>query len=161
MLKPLTEFYCDTCHNLIKDISHGYVDWISASSPQTIRKDNGFRIIHKQNFSPLSGSNGCYIYTGNKDLSSLPLNSFLNDTGIIQLLSLLDVGVYHAAQYKGPTISDMREFVEFFRRLTIPYYEEARLYWQEAENNGDFSGDNEINIYSPDKLKDIIKKYAP
>jgi hypothetical protein len=36
--------------------------------------------------------------------------------------------------------------VEFTRRLTVPYYEEAQLYWNQAEQDGLFDGANEISL---------------
>lgn len=60
----------------------------------------------------------------------------------------------------GCQISDFSEFVDFFKRLTIPYYEEARQYFQEAMADGEIYGDeNEIYLFSEEKLEKIVQKY--
>lgn len=57
-------------------------------------------------------------------------------------------------------VRDVREFVEFARRLTIPHYEEARKYWSSANSDGFFYGGNEIWIYLPQTLKSLIERYC-
>lgn len=51
------------------------------------------------------------------------------------------------------------EFTEVLRRLTIPHYEEARLYFKQAAQDGFFDEVNEIALYSQDTLSFIIHKY--
>ena len=51
--------------------------------------------------------------------------------------------------------------MEFFRRLTIPYYEEARHYLPLAVADGELEGWIIDYAYAPDVLKRIIKHYAP
>ena len=46
------------------------------------------------------------------------------------------------------------------RRMTVPYYEEARIYWDEAEADGFFADGNEYWIYQPITLKELIERYA-
>ena len=79
---------------------------------------------------------------------------------MVMVLSFLDIGPYLEAEYQGPRIKDMREFVEFTRRLTLPYYEEARLYWNQAEQDGLFDGANEISLYLPRTLEQIVRDYG-
>ena len=50
--------------------------------------------------------------------------------------------------------------MELVRRLTIPHYEEARLYWDKAKQNGFFEGANEIWVYLPNNLRDLIQEYG-
>jgi hypothetical protein len=76
------------------------------------------------------------------------------------LLRFIDIGDYHDPEFKGPRITDFREWSELARRLTIPYYEEARLYWANANEDGYFDGVNENRIYMEDFLKRLVKKYA-
>jgi hypothetical protein len=47
------------------------------------------------------------------------LEEFIGQNGAVMLLSFLDVGPYLEADYQGPRVEDMREFVEFMRRLNI------------------------------------------
>ena len=42
------------------------------------------------------------------------------DKGVTYLLSFLDPGRYHVPTYRGCEITDMRNYVEIFRRLSIP-----------------------------------------
>ena len=76
------------------------------------------------------------------------------------LLSFLDEGPIHDPEYSGPRAKDIREFVDIVRRLTIPYYEEARLYWRRAQADGFFSGCGHVAIYQPDTLKLLIDTYG-
>lgn len=73
----------------------------------------------------------------------------------------LDPGQHHEPKFAGPHVKDVREWVELARRLTIPYYEQARLYWSRAEADGFLADENEISIYSEVVLKDLIKEYGP
>jgi len=59
-----------------------------------------------------------------------------------------------------PRVSDLREFTELARRLFLPYYEEARLYWPLAVEDGYFLGVNEVSMYLPDTLKSLVSRYG-
>ena len=80
------------------------------------------------------------------------------DEGYLYLLSFLDSGALLMEKYKGPRVKDMREFVEFIRRLTVPYYEEARLYFEHLSSDDDFI--LELSIYHEEELRKIIQKYG-
>ena len=56
-------------------------------------------------------------------------------------------------------VRDVREFMEFARRLTIPYYEQARLFWEQGINDGIFAGANEIKVYTSKFLRELIEEY--
>ena len=87
--------------------------------------------------------------------------NFINDEyQMANILSFLDVGPYHCNTFSGSSINDIREYVELVRRLTIPYYEEARMYWQEALDDGYFTDANEIWIYGTKTLKHLIEEYG-
>ena len=49
--------------------------------------------------------------------------------------------------------------VEFMKRLTVPYYEEARLYFKYIKKDMDFY-ELEHHIYHPENLKKLIEKYS-
>ena len=152
-LKPLEQFICDHCHEVIRNPQEGYVEWMDGY-------DNGvyitwnYRIVHHALHSPRTSGNCYYGYNNN-----LPLAEFLGHRGMVLLLSFLDVGPYHQRDYQAPGIRNMREFVEFIRRVTILYYEEAKLYWNEALGDGFFEGANETSIYSPETLQSLLQKY--
>ena len=87
------------------------------------------------------------------------LKAFRGVDGKVRLLSLIDPGPDFRMEYRE-RIADMRLFLEFFRRVQIPYYEEARLYWGRAQADGYFAGANEIWTYLPRNLKTLIEEYS-
>ena len=112
--------------------------------------------------SPRNPSGNCYHHTKNLRRQDTHLQDFIGQNGMLRLLSFLDLGPYHDPEGQHISrVSDMREFTELMRRLTIPYYEEARRYWSKAEENNYFDGMNEVGIYMPDTLKGIIEQYGP
>jgi hypothetical protein len=44
--------------------------------------------------------------------------------------------------------------------VQLPYYEEARFYWNDARRDGYFTGANEVWIYLPSTLKELIQLYG-
>ena len=160
MLKPLEQFVCDQCGQIIESPEKGWVEWLR--NP-TERKAYGFRIVHHATSSPLrvegQRDKNCYNYTRYDVRMDLPLDSFIDEL-MPQLLVFLDVGPYHEPEYLGIQVKDMREFVEFVRRLTLPYYEEARLYWRKAKNDGYFWDYSPVFIYRSDALKKLIETYG-
>lgn len=117
---------------------------------------HSFRLCHHKSYSPLEGGKGCYQSDG---LPGMHLHHVL-DNRMPFLLHFLDLGDFHQPDFKGPRVADVREWVEFTRRLTIPYYEEARLYWNKAIDAGYFDGANEIKIYTEDFLKGLIDEFG-
>lgn len=153
MLKPLKNFCCDTCGELIEEPSHGYVEWDWTEDGDQ-RLDTGWRIVHHPTHSPRP--NGCY--------AGLPLSTaldeYLGPDGQARLLAFLDVGEHIPTSERRNRVADMREFVEFVRRLTLPHYEEARRYWSAAEVDGYFDGANEAWPYTQKALKELIARYS-
>jgi hypothetical protein len=150
MLEPLKQWVCDTCGELIKKPEEGYV--------QFHRKSDGtyddFIIVHHKLSSPYKGTKkGCYKYNSDCDLTE-----FLGDHGTIQLLTFIDIGPYHMPEFKSRTVN-YRKWVDFFYRLQLPYYEEARRYWNRASADGYFGNINEVAIYQPKYLKEMIEHY--
>lgn len=157
MLKPLRQFYCDTCGELIEDPEHGYVEWDHTNDDDTHR-DFGWRIVHHKLHSPRSGTQGCYLNLP----ASVALNRFLGPEGQARILAFFDIGEHLNTSGTRIRITDqhMREFIEFVRRVSLPYYEEARRYWRKAEKDGFFDGANEHWPYTPDHLKRLIEQYS-
>lgn len=150
-LNPLKQWICDTCGEIIERPEDGYVQWN--------RNDNliidDFVIVHHKLASPLKNhnKNGCYKYHSDCDLKS-----FLGDRGLVELHSLLDPGPYHDPDY-NTRVSNIRKWSDFYKRLQLPYYEEARQYWNRAMSDGYFGDSNEVYIYLPESLKEMIKHY--
>jgi NAD-dependent dihydropyrimidine dehydrogenase PreA subunit len=152
MLKSLEQWICDRCGQVIEEPNQGSVEWIDDSKTH---KASGFKIVHQSSYAPHDNGE-CYHYSDHPGR----LEEFIGQNGMVMLLSFLDIGPYLEADYQGPRVKDMREFVEFTRRLTVPYYEEARLYWNQAEQDGLFDGANEISLYLPRTLEQIVRDYG-
>lgn len=149
-LLPLKQWICDVCGEIIESPKDGYVQFNRNKDGQY----DDFIIVHHKTKSPRKHSaNGCYKYSCDTDLTD-----FIGERGIIEALSLMDPGKYHMPTFK-PFVSDIRKWLDFIRRLQIPHYEEARLYWDKAKCDGFIADANEIMIYTPRFLKSMIEKY--
>jgi hypothetical protein len=146
-LRPLEQWSCDTCKQLIQEPKHGYVEWHSAHDAVG---PHGFLIVHHAPRSPRQPHGKCYQYDDSFDQHTLELPYFLGTEGIVLLLSLIDVGRVHDPDRNQRPAGDLREFAEFFRRLQLPYYEEARHYFERAYRDGYLDGANEVLVYQPD-----------
>jgi hypothetical protein len=153
-LKPLEQFVCDTCGEVIESPDEGYIEWVDD------KKAVNFNIVHHSLHSPLKPSRSCYQHENAYGRSDTALRDFLGAHGIVEMLSFIDVGDYHQRDYRGPTASDLREWTEVARRLFIPHYEEARLYWDRARADGFFEGANELWPYLPSTLELLIERYG-
>lgn len=156
MLIPLQQFVCDTCKQVIEKPEDGWLEWIHDSDKGEV---HSFRITHHHSVSPLGGQEGCYQHGDTKGRSDDHLHNVMRHS-ILELLMHLDPGSYHDPDNKRARISDIRNYADTFRRLTIPYYEEARVYWDKAIANGVFDSQNEISIYMEDMLKRVIERYS-
>jgi hypothetical protein len=150
-MKPLEQFICDTCGEVINEPKDGCIEWKFNEDGDR----SEFLIVHHKTKSLLEGENGCYQHND----GMLPLENFLGARGIVQLTSFLDPGSYFGSDFESPDVLDIREYTELVRRLQIPYYEEARNYWGIAISEGHFDGANEVSLYLPDSLKSLIEEY--
>lgn len=153
MLKPLQQWICDSCGELIEQPEHGWVEWKA-----TDHKKHGFRIVHHALHSPRrEAGRNCY-YSNDERAGDLHLTDLIGVDGLIILTSWLDVGEWHNEDYVEPRVSNLREWTTLFRRLHLPYYEEARNYTAELQEMRS-GGANEIYLYLPDTLKRIIEEH--
>lgn len=162
MLKPLKQFICDECNQVINTPKEGYVEWESGFDEKDKPFSRGFRIVHIPPSSPYKHNpEGCYKYGKSRYRSDIDLESFLKSAHQ-EMFSRLDKGRFlDPTNSEGCKISNFREFVEFFRRLTVPYYEEARLYFQQAWEDGFISTEmSDKDLYSEEYLKKIVEKYS-
>lgn len=149
-LEPLKQWICDTCGEVIENPEEGFVQWDTNEDGQII----DFIIVHHKRASPRRHSrNGCYKYDKDNHL-----NEFLGEKGVVRLHALIDPGPYHMRECKV-FVFDIRKWLDFYKRLQLSYYEEARQYWGRAANDGYFIGSNEIYIYLPQSLKEMIEHY--
>ncbi|MDD4456999.1 MAG: hypothetical protein PHC98_05350 [Syntrophotalea acetylenica] len=143
MLKPLQQWYCDVCGEIIEKPSDGYVIWKRGAD----LKSSDFKIIHQGK---------CDL---NSHIASSALSDFLGQDGMAYLTSFLSHGPVRV-RLSGPSsceIKDMDEFTDFFRRLQLPYYEEARRRFSAPKVLERLSDWNEIAPYFPDEMKKTIE----
>ncbi|MBS3182407.1 hypothetical protein [Leucobacter manosquensis] len=124
-----TVWYCDACHEEIYDLLDALVTWRITDA----HKASGFAITHQ---------GPCDI---DANELSLELTEFLGEDGLERLLALLSHGPFLNTA-EQPKIADMDAFVDFFRRLQTPGYEEARLYFDHPTVKQQVS---EANGYAP------------
>lgn len=143
MLKPLEQWYCDVCHGVIENPADGFVIW----NHDKDFKAYDFKIIH---------AGKCDIKTYP---SSRPLPDFLGPNGVAYLLHHLSHGPIkdNLGQEDSIRIKDMREFIDLFRRVQTPYYEEARLSFGHRELLGEYCDWNEYAPYLPEMLKKVVE----
>lgn len=158
MLRPLKEWYCDKCGELIKSPKDGYVQF--KRTTEGLSKGiayEDFAIVHHYNASPLNYNiKGCYIYDADVSLETL-----LGYNGMVYLLSILDTDAYHLHDFKLSMPQDtIRKWDDLFKRLQLPYYEEARRYLDSAIKDGYFEEYVDYCIYKPENLKRIIEHYT-
>lgn len=144
--KPLTVWYCDFCKEPIEDVKNGYVIWKCTDELRL----HSFKIIHSVKCDQRED------YT-----QSMAMEKFLGIDGITTLLSFLSPGPIISNLSSGSVqqIHDFDEFVDFFRRVQIPYYEEARRKFNNPKLLDRYSDANEVLPYMQKELKKIINNY--
>lgn len=153
-LEPLKQWFCDRCGEVIEKPEDGWVHWRRGED----RKIHSIEILHHLRASPKGGRQGCYPQDLELDMH---LETMLGERGLARLLAMIDVGAFHdeEGEYVG-RVRDLRNWAEVVRRLHLPYYEEARRYFDEARGNGDLEGINEVALYLPSNLKGLVEKYG-
>jgi hypothetical protein len=152
-LKPLEQWFCDRCGDVIQKPEDGWVHWRRGKD----RKIHSIEILHHLMASPKGGQDGCYAKDPDSDLH---LHHMLGTRGLVILLSMVDVGRYHDPAGKDGGVADLRNWAETFRRLHVPHYEEARRYFDQARADGELEGVNEVALYLEDTLTRLIKRYG-
>ncbi len=138
MLKPLEQFICDSCRQTIETPDHGWVEWVGEGN-----RNHGFRICH---------DNGrCPRLSKNEYLCDQPLSSFLGDYKWKEFYSFLDDAIQYQILLENFDPSDFQELSEFIKRLTVPYYEEARQFIDQQQ----LQSNNYMGLRKKD-LKNII-----
>ena len=140
---PLEHWYCDVCGYVIEKASDGYVIWHTNEEFKCF----DFKIIHQ---------NKC---DSKSYLSSTALNHFLGVNGLVYLTSFLSIGPIKKiiGQSSSKVIINTDEFVDFIRRVQIPYYEEARRKFAKFGVIENYSDSSEASPYFPNNLKIITE----
>jgi hypothetical protein len=148
-LKPLQEWICDTCHEKLT-VEDGWIEWLDPC--EAGQGPHSFRIVH--------WGGDCYKYANHLACADSHIDGFLGPFGLQRFLSMLDVGrVLDPSGEAFPAPPEIRSFTDTIRRLHIPFYEEARLYFNEIVADGEFSDYNEVTVFSPDTCRQIIETY--
>jgi hypothetical protein len=131
------QWICDVCGKEIETAERGYVIWKS----ERAKPYHSWKIIHR----------------GECDLDdhdcSAALVDFLGVEGLNVALSYLDAGPFATAG-RGPSIPNLKEFVDFIRRVQIPYYDLARVRFDNPGVIDDFR-DHEVQAFTPERCKQI------
>ena len=130
MLKPLEEWICDVCGQVIESEEEGYLIWKRNDKS----KAGSFKIIHHVK---------CDL---DDHGSSLPLDSVTGSAGLSRLLAFWTTGPLQTRLFDADhdDIADSSELVDLIRRLHVPYYEEARQYFAKEKVLRDNSNANEV-----------------
>ena len=86
----------------------------------------------------------------NRVVKDLLLSDVVGTDGLANQLfqvELSEKGVYR--------FRDLKEFIEVLRRLHVPYWEQARLYWEKALKDGYHDGCD----FSEKTLQSVIERY--
>ncbi|MBN1856636.1 MAG: hypothetical protein JW846_06775 [Dehalococcoidia bacterium] len=119
MLKPLQQWCCDSCGGIIDGPADGCIEW---NVEQRTQRVSGHRIVHQ---SPECTYRSIELATMWKTPAQVALNPHTGHTHLANMLGLL-----HDMVASGwVDAEDEQGFVEVMRRTQLPYYEEARLFW--------------------------------
>lgn len=114
-------WYCDVCGEKVI-VDDGYVVWNPHEHDTIKNGDIRFKIIHQ---------NRCDIGSEN---ASQELKLFVDEDGLARLTAMMSYGEFNRSGSDiEPKIANVREFVDFFRRLHIQNYEEARRNFNNQE----------------------------
>jgi hypothetical protein len=161
-LRPLRQWVCDQCNRVIRKPEEGYIEWLLGEDGCR----RGFRIVHIPSSSPLRPSGRCDIHAAGRagrssavTVGEIYLTEF-SEHALPYLLSMIDPGPLGERGEAFPCVSDLREWAELTRRLTVPYYEEARFYLARADRDGLFGTYLRREISYPEVLRRVILEYG-
>lgn len=147
MDRPLTKWYCDRCDKVIEGIVKGYAVWKSDEIPgKQMTFEHSFRIVHHVTCN-----------TDRSYPSSVALKELTGADGLSNLLSKLSPGPFQIRAGIGLfTQVNMDQYIDFIRRIHVPYYEQARRYFDSDLIEGT-SEENALHPYMVEKLREIIE----
>ena len=144
-LEPLKQWICDGCGGLIESAKDGILEWISEES-----KEHKYVIAHRISPYPDAG-HGCSPHEHLRGRQWRPLTNLVGSDGLAYLLFCLQNRVVN-----------VQELLEIIRRLQIPYYEQGRLHWKDAIEDGYLDDDAGADAadYSQPVLQDLVETYS-
>jgi len=148
-MTPLTSWMCDYCGQLIERADLGNVIW----KKQPSGKEYGHLIVHKT-FADNPSSPRCDSTLEADYPANLSIEDMIGPLGLARLLGDLSRGPIDGT--KGAVaIEDFDAWIDLFRRLQVPYYEEARPHFNSEGVHHWFSDASEVTPYLPDTLQRI------
>lgn len=136
MKQPLKEYRCDTCWRWMS-IEEAWLEYLKKKNSSEVSE---FRIccnrLSCMKHTPTPEGFTCF---------DNHLTNVAKDHAIYTLFHALD-------HYE---IKDMANFTEVYKRLIVPYYEEARLYFGKV--GGDY---HYYHFHMPETLKHIVSFYS-
>ncbi|USE00240.1 hypothetical protein JKJ11_15135 [Vibrio sp. SCSIO 43133] len=125
---------CDSCGREIESVEDGWVEWRSYLSKE--RQDDGFRLVHHRRIDKQCAYDEDKLFAEGAILADGALEWYLSTNGLMMLLSYI-----HDDSIKKD------EVVEMIKRLHIEGYEQARLHFNEAIQEGIFEPNTPPNFY--------------
>lgn len=148
MTQPTPDkWYCDTCGEAITDPGMSLVVWREDADGPAY----DFRLVHKS-------TNGRTCDPGFKAGygSNIELRHYLGPDGVAWLLSHLSSGpLKTSSEGSSSRTVEANGFVDMFRRLQTPYYEEARRHFGCEAVQQEYADANEVLPYLPKSLQHI------
>ena len=144
---PLSVWYCDTCDEPIRDTATGNVVWRSDDNWEM----RDFRVVHKNLADERPrrcDPNGDWEY-------SFELSYVLGVEGQVVLTAMLSAGPLKGRKRQVGHVADLDEFVDLYRRMHLPYYEQARRHFDDGGVREWLTGASEDAPYMPDMLERI------
>lgn len=142
---PLDSWACDGCGQQITNPLQGLLTW---------RQTEDFRGYDSQLVHKNIEGRSCDPGDRNGFTSSLEIEYVTGLEGQAWLLSLLSVGPLKRPDNR-PRVDDFDSFVDVFRRLQVPWYEEARPHFDDEETHHHLADANEVYPYVPEVLERI------
>jgi hypothetical protein len=145
-MEPLTQWWCDACGELIENRQEGAVEYRFDRQAPKESCHQSFRIVHNGNAGDRGrpdGLQGCIEKgTDKRGFGEAPLTDLMDERGILRMIG-----------WKSTEAT----WDETFRRISVPYFEEARRLFERAAADGDEIIPEKL---STPTLKAIIAKYA-
>ena len=144
------DWICDICGDKISTPGVGHVIWRESDE----RPAHDFKIVH----TSMDGRRCWTIAEQAGYRSSLPLEEFLGADGVALLLSWLSWGPVDGGGHPDVALQDLDDYVDLFRRLQTPYYEQARHRFREPDVHESLVGVNPQYPYLPSTLAKVVSQ---
>ena len=144
-LIPLKQWICDACGEVIDKPKDGWLEWYTEKNTSLA---TGFRIVHHKESCTYNDQT---LEQQNLSPCDLGLADVLGSGGLGNLLFMLEL-----SEIGADKLADVKELLEIIRRLHLSYYEEARLYWNDALRDGFHDG----CVFDANTLLAIIQNYG-